>query len=83
MLIKIRAWGNKVIQRAEGTSQVKEFPQSLTNGTNDLINTIINSDFLHIWPLSSFPRKFRKASRSFPLDFSYLYQYTAAGTPQS
>lgn len=61
MLIRIHASGDKVIQRAEGTSQVKEFPQSPTNDTNDLINTIINSDFLHTWPLSSFPKKFRKA----------------------
>lgn len=83
MLIRICAWGNKVIQRAKGTSQVKEFPQIPTNGTNDLINIETNADFLHTWPLSSFPEKFRKALHSFHLDFSYLCQYTAAGVPQS
>lgn len=83
MLIRICAWGNKVIQRAEGTSQVKEFPQSPTNGTNDLINIEINADFPHTWPLSSFAKKFRKALHSFRLDFSYLCQCAAAGVPYS
>lgn len=61
----------------------KEFPQSPTNGTNDLINIETNADFLHTWPLSSFPEKFRKALHSFHLDFSYLCQCTAAGVPQN